>query len=169
MAWRTVGSVVAFWIERLHTRCMKRISSRSGFTLMELLVVVGVIGILVTIAFMSYIGIQQRARNSRRQTDLKSVQGAFEQYYGANNSTYPKGTVGTYACPDLTVEYLPAGMPKDPKYPNPEYTKSCDTTGAGYCICALKEPYLSSPAEAPHVVSDCIDPTSEYYCVKNLQ
>lgn len=59
-----------------------------GFTIVELLIVIVVIGILALLVITTYSGIQQKARNSKRQSDLASVQTQLEAYY-QNNGYYP--------------------------------------------------------------------------------
>lgn len=59
-----------------------------GFTIVELLIVIVVIGILATLVIVTFTGIQQKARDSKRKTDLGAVQAALESYYSSNN-TYP--------------------------------------------------------------------------------
>lgn len=86
---------------------------KKGFTLMELLIVIAVIGILISIATASYSSAQKKARDSRRKGDLKAMQNALEQYYSANSGQYPAGTYPNTGA--LTAEYLPNGAPLDPK------------------------------------------------------
>ena len=62
--------------------------SKSGFTLIELLVVVVIIGILATITVIAYRGIQERARDDRRKTDVANIAKAMELYY-SDNGRYP--------------------------------------------------------------------------------
>lgn len=59
-----------------------------GFTIVELLIVIVVIGILATLVIVTFTGIQQKARDSKRKTDLSAIQAALESYYSSNN-TYP--------------------------------------------------------------------------------
>lgn len=61
---------------------------QSGFTLVELLIVIVVIGILATLVITTYSGIQQKARNTKRQTDINALQGQLEAYF-AQNGDYP--------------------------------------------------------------------------------
>jgi prepilin-type N-terminal cleavage/methylation domain-containing protein len=63
-------------------------SFQKGFTIVELLIVIVVIGILAALVITTYNGIQQKGRNTERQTDLKAVQGQLEAYY-AQNGVYP--------------------------------------------------------------------------------
>ncbi len=62
---------------------------KKGFTLLELLVVIGIISVLVTMAVSSYSTAQKKARDTRRQSDLKTAQQAMEQCYSVNNFQYP--------------------------------------------------------------------------------
>lgn len=63
-------------------------NKQSGFTIVELLIVIVIIGILAGLVITTFVGIQQRARNSERQTDLNSVSSQLEGYF-AKNSGYP--------------------------------------------------------------------------------
>lgn len=60
----------------------------NGFTLLELLIVISIIGILVAVGLASYSSAQVKARDSRRLQDMKTVQTAMEQYFAENNA-YP--------------------------------------------------------------------------------
>ncbi len=61
---------------------------QSGFTIVELLIVIVIIGILAGLVITTFVGIQQRARNSERQTDINSISIQLEGYF-AKNSGYP--------------------------------------------------------------------------------
>ena len=61
---------------------------QEGFTIVELLIVIVVIGILAAIVITTYSGIQAKARNAKRQTDMNSVQTNLEAYF-ATNAHYP--------------------------------------------------------------------------------
>jgi prepilin-type N-terminal cleavage/methylation domain-containing protein len=62
--------------------------STSGFTIVELLIVIVVIAILATISIVAYSGIQQRARNTRIMAAVKSYEKAVLAYVAVNGS-YP--------------------------------------------------------------------------------
>jgi prepilin-type N-terminal cleavage/methylation domain-containing protein len=61
-----------------------------GFTLVELLVVIAIIGLLSTLAVVSLNSARTKARDARRQSDLKQVSTAMELYNSENNA-YPIG------------------------------------------------------------------------------
>ncbi|HVC35982.1 MAG TPA: prepilin-type N-terminal cleavage/methylation domain-containing protein, partial [Candidatus Dormibacteraeota bacterium] len=66
---------------------MYRLKQR-GFTIVELLIVIVVIGILAAMVITTYTGIQARARDAKRQTDMNAVQTQLEAYF-AQNGNYP--------------------------------------------------------------------------------
>lgn len=63
-------------------------ADKGGFTIVELLIVIVVIGILAALVIVTYNGIQQKARDTERKTDVKALQGQLEAYW-ANNAKYP--------------------------------------------------------------------------------
>jgi type II secretion system protein G len=65
---------------------MKRKSS--GFTIVELLIVIVIIGILAAITIATYSGIQSRARDTQRKSDIAQLTKAIESYYAVNGD-YP--------------------------------------------------------------------------------
>lgn len=92
---------------------------KKGFTVIELLVVIVVIGILSSITIVTYGGIQQRSRDSRRDSDTTQIKIAIEKFH-SDNSMYPASCGDNVGCPvsSLAVElasYLKS-VPHDPKY-----------------------------------------------------
>ena len=67
--------------------------TKSGFTIVELLIVIVVIGILAAITIVAFNGIQGRARDSQRVQDMNSIIKALE-VYKIQNGNYP-AAVGT--------------------------------------------------------------------------
>jgi type II secretion system protein G len=63
-------------------------TKQQGFTIVELLIVIVVIGILAALVITTFTGIQQKARNTERTTDIKAIHGQVEAYY-AQNGKYP--------------------------------------------------------------------------------
>lgn len=83
-----------------------------GFTLVELLVVVAIIGILASIITVSVSGSRARGKDSKRISDIRAIQLALETYFN-DNGFYPTRlyAAGTYS-PNF-VNYMPS-VPYDP-------------------------------------------------------
>ncbi len=61
---------------------------QKGFTIVELLIVIVVIGILATLVIVTFSGIQQKGRNSQRQTDVNTLATYVSAYY-TDKGYYP--------------------------------------------------------------------------------
>jgi type II secretion system protein G len=62
--------------------------SYAGFTLVELLVAISIIGLVAGITISSASSIQRSSRDAQRKTDLSSLQSALQQYY-TDQGYYP--------------------------------------------------------------------------------
>ncbi len=85
---------------------MKDIKKSSGFTIVELLIVIVVIGILAAITIVAYSGITARANTTKSQTNAVQAQKVAEAF-NADNSRYP-GTLAEFGT-GVTAK-LPAGV-----------------------------------------------------------
>ncbi len=61
---------------------------RSGFTLIEVMIVVAIIGLLAALALPGYVHFQARARQAECRTNLKAVFTAEKSYYGDKQTYY---------------------------------------------------------------------------------
>ncbi len=150
--------------------CMRFINAQrknqKGFSLLELLVVISIIGILIGIGAVSYTTAQKKGRDAKRHGDLKAMQSVYEQFYSNpdNNYSYP------IDCdPSYISSYAPGGWPTDPKNAAPYvYTKNCSTSS--YCFCAnLEGGGGNSDIEADPTCSGITAGGSTHFCVKNQQ
>ncbi|MGC9973811.1 MAG: prepilin-type N-terminal cleavage/methylation domain-containing protein [Gaiellaceae bacterium] len=66
----------------------------AGFTLIELLVVIVILGVLITIAVVSYLGFSDRASRTAAKANVRTVVPAMTAYY-TENSTYIGATLTT--------------------------------------------------------------------------
>jgi len=73
---------------------MKPWAKQKGFTIVELLIVIVVIGILAAITIVAYNGIQQRGRDAQRKSDISTMAKALELYY-IDKGSYPPGSGST--------------------------------------------------------------------------
>lgn len=142
------------------------IKKQKGFTLLELLVVIGIIGILVAIGTISYSTAQKRSRDSKRRGDMQAINRALEQYNAQNQGTYPTNT----SCSGLT-DYLAGPLPTDPKTGAYDLSNACAADGSVYCVCAQLEVPDSGNAYG-RTDSSCNwtgNGTKDYYCIQNMQ
>lgn len=106
-------------------------NSLRGFTLVELMVVIAIIGLLASIVSLSLMSARQKARDTKRIADLKTIQLALSLYYN-DNLMYPKniyctptasGCGTTAPLMGLAPVYLPV-VPKDPSAGTQDCTNS---------------------------------------------
>lgn len=99
---------------------------QKGFTFIELLVVITIIGILASIVMVATGGTRARARDVRRKVDLKQIRLALESYYNMNRK-YPQAGSCSYGSncyvysaggpdwiPALTAGGFMSSVPVDP-------------------------------------------------------
>jgi general secretion pathway protein G len=67
----------------------KKMRNQRGFTLVELMIVVAIIGILTAIAFPLYANIQARARVAKAQADARTLASAVVVYSAHTGSMPP--------------------------------------------------------------------------------
>lgn len=99
---------------------MKRWARQSGFTIVELLIVIVVIAILAAITIVAFNGIQDRARYTAMQQDLSTINKAILLYYAQNGSYPASGTTGgnvTGASPNIPG-LVPTYISAIPTIPN---------------------------------------------------
>jgi prepilin-type N-terminal cleavage/methylation domain-containing protein len=76
-----------------------------GFTIVELVIVIVVLGVLATLVITTYKGIQSRERDSTRQKDIVALQTQLE-YFFSQNGYYPSlGNMNS-------AKWLSKNMPK---------------------------------------------------------
>jgi type IV pilus assembly protein PilA len=96
--------------------------SESGFTLVELLVVLAILGILLAIAVPSYLGFTHRATDATAKANLRAALPSVEAYY-TDNKTYAGLTVSI-----LRTQY-DQGLSPDVAIDDP-----ADLTSSSYCL-----------------------------------
>ncbi len=87
-----------------------------GFTLVELLVTISIIGVLASITVVSVGNVRQLARDSKRLADMKQLQTALEFYFNQTNG-YPNVqdvTLGTGVGSSLCISANGKGFQTEP-------------------------------------------------------
>lgn len=98
-------------------------NKQQGFTIVELLIVIVVIGILAALVITTFTGIQQKARDTERETDIKALQGQIEAYY-AQKGNYPTRTnLNDATWRSTNMKGLDKEALKDPKNPATDGTQ----------------------------------------------
>ena len=114
---------------------------QQGFTIVELLIVIVVIGILAALVITTFTGIQRKARDTERETDIKALHSQVEAYY-AQNGGYP-------ALSDInitTLKGLDAGALLAPASATP-----IDSTASTIS----KYSYVPTPSTCTTAAKDC--------------
>ena len=107
-----------------------KLKSITGYTLIEIMIVIGIIGILSTISIISFSAIRSKERDSRRLADMKKISFGLEKYRSINGR-YPQCDMGCsqdknsswFSCLGEALEPIIGTIPVDP-----------DSTRFGYCI-----------------------------------
>lgn len=86
-----------------------------GYTMIELIMVMTLIGMMAGFGVNRYIGFQKTTRDTQRKSDLRQYQTSLESYANTNGGFFPSRTVvsqaDTILCTDLGLTDCPA----DPK------------------------------------------------------
>lgn len=114
----------------------------SGFTLIELMVVIALIGILSSIVLASFSEARARNRDGKRMSDIREIQKALSLYQIDNNKfpvpTNPTDTITITGDDEISTVLEEFGhisaVPVDPQYPNYSYTYETDTEGSDFTI-----------------------------------
>lgn len=117
---------------------------RKGFTLIELLVVIALIGILSTMVLVSMGGARLKARDAKRESDIRQIVLAMELAY-SDDEKYQQAETAPDIIQSSKRVYLDP-VPTDPKTGNPKYQWRSNISGAAtncgtqnYCVYAALE------------------------------
>ncbi len=162
----------------------KFLNKKNGFTMIEILVVITIIGILATLILTNFGPSRAKARDVQRKTDLNQIKTALALYYNVWNE-YPDGSSGSIVgCGPATLPPAPCTwgsvwsrdnlvymklMPSDTLAPSREYSYTSSDNNS-FTIKALLENRLDkdivksqvrcgacSPAEADSCYVVCQD------------
>ena len=125
---------------------------RNGFTLVELLVVIAIIGIMSTMVLVSLQGARLKARDSRRESDIRQIMTAMildyddhEKYYQNSGSPPDKIPCSNTNCNATGDGRYLNSLPKDPKTSSKYGWINNTADDQRYCIFAeLESPSIGS-------------------------
>lgn len=144
-----------------------------GFTLLELIIVIAILGILATFLIGNFTTSQKKARDAQRKSDLRQIQEALEMYLN-DKGVYPAASsgkiIGCGTCGNLPSacnwdsqsefrDTIPSGcgttymkkLPKDPLN-NQNYYYWASTDQKSYklyaCLENVNDPRIITPSES---------------------
>lgn len=142
-------------------------SRNAGFTLLELLIVIVIIGVLALLILPSITSAPKKANDSKRITDIQAIRKALQEYYLDYNQ-YPAtaGVADSVLTPSLTSGDSPyiKTIPVDPKKGIPAqyvymYTPSNNNTA--FTLTACLENTAATGEDIVSPVAPCTTKTFE--------
>lgn len=117
--------------------------NKKGFTLVEIMVVMAIIGILAGLTLTAFVGSRKTARDGKRRADIETIRSALEMCRSDTDS-YPVGST----LPGICSTYLPS-VPTDPL--SPTYQYRYNGSANSYTLCA----YLETGAVTTNCTGSC--------------
>jgi len=138
---------------------MKHNSNKKGFTIIELIVVMAIIGVLVLLAIPKFMGYTEKARITEIKANTKQLEHASERYY-IDKQDWPRLTDVPYTSTQIT-SFTQEITDKTGQ------VVTLDSTGSYYDIDYLKlQTYIQKPKDNTHYIIQ--NPVGEIYYLKNL-
>jgi prepilin-type N-terminal cleavage/methylation domain-containing protein len=143
---------------------------KQGFTIVELLVIIVVIGILASISVFAYNGVQAKARDSTRIAHLEKIAEAIQMYRTKNGNDVQTASGCGHVGNGSGWFNLDSNTPS----PDPNYTKSILSclTDAGYLDSSFVDPSNCISNTRAHTGKTCASPARpymKYSCTYNGQ
>ncbi len=159
------------------------LTSKRGFTIVELLIVIVVIAILAAITLVAYNGVQVRARDNIRSDAIAKIKRALE-VYKIDNNRYPSATAnpgngGWEMSNDVSgsfMEYLtnagfPSGAPVDPinnttyrfwYYRYSAGVNGCDSSKGGFYVLRVVFENAAIRPVGNSMATECTSPQASW-------
>lgn len=141
--------------------------TNKGFTLIELLITIAIIAVLSALGIVAYSTVLKQGRDSKRQSDLRAIQSALEQYY-SDQGFYPVTLPSSGALSSGGKTYI-NNIPADP-VGNPQYSyvasgTNCAEITPQNCISYCLYAHLENPSSNYTMSNVCVsyNPDSSKY------
>ena len=121
-----------------------------GFTLIELMIVVVIIGILAAIAIPNFISMQARAKESSVKANMHTAQLAMEDFAVQNNGVYATAAADATPSGDTVEDLCPNGV-----WPDNPFTHAASNPGWGAAPAAEGEFGFSTATTSQYVIQGC--------------
>ncbi|MFN4212430.1 MAG: type II secretion system protein [Microgenomates group bacterium] len=135
---------------------------KKGFTLLELILVIVILGVLATLISGNFITSLKKGRDARRKADLEQIQRALEMYY-EDKKAYPSSiTFGGPLVDSTSGKIYMQKIPNDPlSNINYRYCVDLPSSPSKYQLYAKLEnsqdPKIITPAPLPSCTANCPD------------
>ncbi len=130
---------------RTGSRFLRSMASGRGFTMIELVVVMAVLGLLLTLALPRYMGSLERGREQVAQNNMAQMREAIDRFYG-DNARYPE------QLDELVAKRYLRAVPLNPYTEGPDWTvvpPPGGTKGAVFDVQDPTAPLSERPRAAP--------------------
>lgn len=125
------------------------LKKQEGFTLLELLIVIVIIGILALLIVPNVVSAPKKSRDTKRKTDLREVKNSLEAYR-IDKGDYPADLAALVTAGELKA------VPTDPKNTSPYvYTYTPSNSNTNYTLTACLENAGDTSAGTVAAVAPC--------------
>ncbi|MDD2806532.1 MAG: prepilin-type N-terminal cleavage/methylation domain-containing protein [Elusimicrobiales bacterium] len=121
-------------------------SSKLGFTLIELMIVVAIIGILAAVAIPKFADLIDKSKDGATKGALSSIRSAIQVYYGDNEGWFPADTLAVLTLNGKYIGEIPAA--KAPGTGHAQVKTVAAVTGGGAVTDAPGWAYFNDPGHA---------------------
>ena len=130
-----------------------RATTQAGFTLVELLIVVAIIGILAAVAVVNLLNAVDKSKQKRTMADLRTIATAVEAY-STDNATYPLGVANWPALKAIINPHFMKSPPDSDAWSHPWDVSS--TGGYDYTVASVgKDGAVDSRPGGATTLFDC--------------
>ena len=116
---------------------MNRLKNKGGWTLVELIIVIIILGLISAIAIPAYLDLTTSAKINACQANQSAIKSAVLLYYAKNQGTLPSSVT--------TGMFVNATVPTCPTGGTITYTKSSDSTFTVSCSNSAHNTPATSP------------------------